>query len=353
MKRRVVVTGLGAVTGLSCKVEDLWKRICAGESGVGPITLWDVANYKVKFAGEVRDWSTDAYISPKEAKRLDRFTQFALVAAIDAVRDSGIDFTKEDAYIAESSSAPASADSTKSKSSTRGSSSKRPRSRFGVHHPEADGQRGGGPRFDSIRFARPERRRRHGLRQRGKRHRRSVQSHSVRQRRHHDHRRHRSGHHAHGHLRLREHAGPLRTERRSAGGQPSVGPRPRRVRPLRRGRDPWCSKNSNTPRPAARRFTPKLLGYGVSADGGHITQPDEEGKGAAKSMSRPCATPSSIRPDRLHQRPRHQHSARRQSRNGGDEDDLRPIMREEGEHLQHEEPARATCSARAAASNWC
>lgn len=98
MKRRVVVTGLGAVTGLSCQVEDLWKRICAGESGVGPITLWDVANYKVKFAGEVRNWSTDAYISPKDAKRIDRFTQFALVAAIDAVRDSGLDFTKEDAY---------------------------------------------------------------------------------------------------------------------------------------------------------------------------------------------------------------------------------------------------------------
>jgi 3-oxoacyl-[acyl-carrier-protein] synthase II len=98
MKRRVVVTGLGAVTGLSCKVEDLWKRICAGESGVGPITLWDVANYKVKFAGEVRNWSTDSYVSPKDAKRLDRFTQFALVAAIDAVRDSGLDFTKEDAY---------------------------------------------------------------------------------------------------------------------------------------------------------------------------------------------------------------------------------------------------------------
>jgi len=98
MKRRVVVTGLGAVTGLSCQVEDLWKRICAGESGVGPITLWDVADYKVKFAGEVRNWSTDAYISPKDAKRIDRFTQFALVAAIDAVRDSGLDFTKEDAY---------------------------------------------------------------------------------------------------------------------------------------------------------------------------------------------------------------------------------------------------------------
>ena len=98
MKRRVVVTGLGAVTGLSCQVEDLWKRICAGESGVGPITVFDTTDFKVKFGGEVRNWSPDAYFNSKEAKRIDRFTQFAMVGAIDAVRDSGIDFSKEDTF---------------------------------------------------------------------------------------------------------------------------------------------------------------------------------------------------------------------------------------------------------------
>lgn len=98
MKRRVVVTGIGAVTGLSCKVEDLWKRLLAGESGIGPITLWDVAKYKVRFAGEVRNWTTDGYVNPKDAKRIDRFTQFAMVAGMDAVRDSGLDFAKEDPF---------------------------------------------------------------------------------------------------------------------------------------------------------------------------------------------------------------------------------------------------------------
>ena len=98
MKRRVVVTGLGAVTSLSCKVEDLWQRICRGESGVHAIGLFDTTDFKVKFGGEVRDWSTDGYISLKDAKRIDRFTQFALVAAIDAVSDSGLDFSKEDPY---------------------------------------------------------------------------------------------------------------------------------------------------------------------------------------------------------------------------------------------------------------
>jgi 3-oxoacyl-[acyl-carrier-protein] synthase II len=98
MKRRVVLTGLGAVTGLSCKVPDLWNRICAGESGVGPITLFPTTGFKVLFGGEVRNWSTEGYVSLKDAKRIDRFTQFAMVAGIDAVNDSGLDFTKEDPY---------------------------------------------------------------------------------------------------------------------------------------------------------------------------------------------------------------------------------------------------------------
>ncbi|MEX1223782.1 MAG: beta-ketoacyl synthase N-terminal-like domain-containing protein, partial [Pirellulales bacterium] len=98
MKRRVVVTGLGAVTSLSQKVEDLWQRVLAGESGIHKLTLFDTEKFKVHFGGDVTDWSTGDYVSPKEANRLDRFTQFALVAGIDAVRDSGLDFEKEDPY---------------------------------------------------------------------------------------------------------------------------------------------------------------------------------------------------------------------------------------------------------------
>lgn len=98
MKRRVVVTGLGVVTSLSCQLEDLWRRIVAGESGVHEIKLFDTTQHKVKFAADVWDWATGDYISHKESKRVDRFTQFALVAGIDAVRDCGIDFTREDAF---------------------------------------------------------------------------------------------------------------------------------------------------------------------------------------------------------------------------------------------------------------
>jgi 3-oxoacyl-[acyl-carrier-protein] synthase II len=98
MKRRVVVTGLGVVTSLSCKVEDLWNRLLAGESGVHPLRLFDSTEFKVKFAGDVYDWNPTTYIDQKESKRLDRFTQFALVAGTDAVVDSGLDFSKEDSF---------------------------------------------------------------------------------------------------------------------------------------------------------------------------------------------------------------------------------------------------------------
>ena len=98
MKRRVVVTGMGVVTALSRKVEDLFARLCSGESGVHTIERFDTSRFRVRFGGEIRDWSAGGYFPPKEEKRLDRFTQFALVGAIDAVQDAGLDFSREDPY---------------------------------------------------------------------------------------------------------------------------------------------------------------------------------------------------------------------------------------------------------------
>jgi len=98
MKRRVVVTGLGAVTSLGCRVEELWTRICNGENGIHAIQLFDAARFRARIAGEIVDWSTDGYLAAKDIKRLDRFVQFALVAGIDAVRDAGIDFSREDPF---------------------------------------------------------------------------------------------------------------------------------------------------------------------------------------------------------------------------------------------------------------
>ena len=98
MKRRVVVTGLGVVTSLSCQVEDLWQKVLVGQSGIHALRLFDTDGHKVNFAGEVYDWRPTDYISAKELKRLDRFSSFALVAGDDAIRDSGLDFANEDTY---------------------------------------------------------------------------------------------------------------------------------------------------------------------------------------------------------------------------------------------------------------
>ncbi len=96
MKRRVVVTGLGAITSLSCQVEDLWTRVCNGESGIRSIQRFDASQFRSQIGGELRDWTTDGFVPGKEAKRLDRFAQFALVGAMEAVRHAGIDFSRAD-----------------------------------------------------------------------------------------------------------------------------------------------------------------------------------------------------------------------------------------------------------------
>jgi 3-oxoacyl-[acyl-carrier-protein] synthase II len=90
-KRRAVVTGLGAVTPIGLSREAFWKAILAGESGAGPITRFDVADYPVRFAAEVKEFEPTNYVSPKEARHLDRFVQYAIAAAKEAVEDSGLD----------------------------------------------------------------------------------------------------------------------------------------------------------------------------------------------------------------------------------------------------------------------
>jgi len=97
-RRRVVVTGMGCTTSLGITVSALWDNLIKGQSGIHPITRFDTANFATKFAGEVVDWTGGPHLDKREAKRLDRFAQFAIHAAIEAVKDSGLDFAKEDPY---------------------------------------------------------------------------------------------------------------------------------------------------------------------------------------------------------------------------------------------------------------
>ena len=92
MSRRVVITGMGVVTALGNSLDRFWSGLCEGRSGVGPLTLFDTTHFKVHFGGQVRDWDPEKLFGSKEARRLDRFAQFAMLASQSAVEDSGIDF---------------------------------------------------------------------------------------------------------------------------------------------------------------------------------------------------------------------------------------------------------------------
>jgi 3-oxoacyl-[acyl-carrier-protein] synthase II len=97
-KQRVVITGMGAVTSLGENLEAFWEGIKAGRSGVKNIQRLDTSRHHVHFAGEISDFKPEQYIDRKEAKRMDRFTQFAVVAADEAMRDSGLQITEENRY---------------------------------------------------------------------------------------------------------------------------------------------------------------------------------------------------------------------------------------------------------------
>src|ERR1051326_24109 len=97
-RRRVVITGMGTVNPLSLTVAEFWRAVCDGKSGVGLIESRDTTAFKVKIGGEVKNFNPETHLDGKTARHLDRFAQFALVAAIDAVRDSGLDFAREDEY---------------------------------------------------------------------------------------------------------------------------------------------------------------------------------------------------------------------------------------------------------------
>ena len=94
-KRRVVITGLGCATPLGDSVDVFFDAICKGQSGIANITSFDVSQYPVRFAGEVKNFDIDKFVDHREGKRMDRFCQLAVASAVQAVKDCGIDFPKE------------------------------------------------------------------------------------------------------------------------------------------------------------------------------------------------------------------------------------------------------------------
>ena len=96
-RRRVVVTGLGVISPVGNTVTEAWSNLIAGKSGIGPITRFDASNFASRIAGEVKDFDVSAYLSPKEARRMDVFIHYGMAAGIQAIRDSGIEVTDANA----------------------------------------------------------------------------------------------------------------------------------------------------------------------------------------------------------------------------------------------------------------
>ncbi|QZN94245.1 beta-ketoacyl-ACP synthase II [Symbiopectobacterium purcellii] len=96
-KRRVVVTGLGMLTPVGNTVESTWTALLAGQSGISPIDHFDTTAYATRFAGLVKDFNSEDFISRKEARKMDAFIQYGVAAGINAMRDSGIEVTEENA----------------------------------------------------------------------------------------------------------------------------------------------------------------------------------------------------------------------------------------------------------------
>lgn len=94
--KRVVVTGIGAVTPVGNSAEETWQNLLAGKSGAAPITQFDASKFKTHFACEVKNLNVLDYLDRKEARKVDRYTQLAMVSAIQGVRDAGLDLEKED-----------------------------------------------------------------------------------------------------------------------------------------------------------------------------------------------------------------------------------------------------------------
>lgn len=96
-RRRVVVTGLGVISPVGNTVQEAWDNLIAGKSGIGPITRFDPSALSTRIAGEVKGFDCAAYLSPKEARRMDVFIHYGMAAGIQAIRDSGLEVTEENA----------------------------------------------------------------------------------------------------------------------------------------------------------------------------------------------------------------------------------------------------------------
>ena len=248
--RRVVVTGLGLVTPLGTGIEKNWEALMAGRSGIGPITRFDVSDFAARIAGEVRDFDPHDWIEKKDVKKMDLFIQYALGAAEQAMRQSGLKIDESNAdrvgvLVGRRYRRPP---------DDRGKPSAVSRypaqTHHAVFHPQADQQPGAGADRDSLRRARHQPCHHQRLRLGQPRGGRGLPDDPRRLYRRRDHRRRRSGADLARHRRLHRDARAVDPQRRARGRQPPLRRRARRLRDVRgrRGADPRGARGGNCAR---------------------------------------------------------------------------------------------------------
>jgi 3-oxoacyl-[acyl-carrier-protein] synthase II len=97
-KRRVVITGLGIVSAVGNRVDEAWDNVVNGRTGIGPITRFDVSRFTTRFGGEIRDFDASAYMSPKDARKMDAFMHYGIAACKDAIEDAGLEINEDTAH---------------------------------------------------------------------------------------------------------------------------------------------------------------------------------------------------------------------------------------------------------------
>ena len=287
MKRRVVVTGLGAITPVGNDVATTWRAILDGCSGAAHITKFDYTGFPVTFACEVKGFDPSMYMDRKEAKRADPYTQYAVGAAVQAMTDAGLptgdigDPDRIGVIVGSGIGGLKSFEEQHDVYRERGQSKISP---FFIPMFIAD--IAAGHRLDALQRQGAELRDRVRLRHQRPRDRRRVPHDPVRRRRRDDHRRLGSDGDADGDRRLREHEGALRAQRLAGDGVPPVRRDARRVRDGRgrRHRDPRGARAREGARGA--KIYAEIVGYGATGDAHHLTAPAPEGEGAQRAMRR-------------------------------------------------------------------
>ena len=256
-RRRVVVTGLGLVSPVGIGVEESWSALVAGKSGIGPITLFDASTFPTRIAGEVKDFDPTKFMDRKEARRNDRFIQFALAAADMAMKDSGLDMAKEDpervgAIVGAGIGGLGTIEDEHKVFLEKGVRKIGPFFIPSLIINLAPGQISLQVRHEGAELLAGV-----GLRDRQPLHRRRDACYIERGHgRRHDHRRLRGDHHAARHRRLLRGARALRAQRRAGEGEPAVRQGPRRLRRRRGLRHPHPRGVRAREASAARGSTP-------------------------------------------------------------------------------------------------